>query len=333
MAIFRCNKCGHIREVGIDYIGKSVKCPECEQITIIHDTVTFIKAVIKKYQAQSQELQSLKKASSTNDLRNQGAENISFEEIDIHNTNALAQANNLEPIYQWFEKRKVQIQFKPDAVDTTGFFDEIALRLGNDFDVLSSVSNQLKYGQNKGFSNIKIDVSKKTPQEILKVTAFCRELYDYSFVAKYFYQKKEKVIRLTLQTAPKIREFFNGLWMEWFTLMKLLHFFREKKIAPACTRALEISFNDNNSNELDLFILTEKNVPICIECKSGEFRQDIDKYLSLRKRLDISKKQFILCVFGLSDEQAKGMTSMYDLTFVNETSMIEHIENVIWHKS
>lgn len=115
--------------------------------------------------------------------------------------------------------------------------------------------------------------------------------------------------------------------------MKLLHFFREKKIAPACTRALEISFNDNNSNELDLFILTEKNVPMCIECKSGEFRQDIDKYLSLRKRLDISKKQFILCVFGLSDEQAKGMTSMYDLTFVNETSLIEHIENVIWHKS
>jgi phage FluMu protein Com len=329
MAIFRCNKCGHIREVGFDYIGKSVKCPECEQITTIYDTVTFIKAVIKKYQTQTKELENLKQESSNNDLENQSAENISFEEIDLHNTNVLAQANNLEPIFQWFKKRNVQVQFKPDAADTTGFFDEIAIRLGNDFDVLSHVSNQIKYGQNKGFSSIKIEISKKTPQDIQKVTSFCKELYDYSFVAKYFYQKKEKVIRLTLQTAPRIREFFNGLWMEWFTLMKLLHFFRKKKIAPACTRAMEISFDGNNSNELDLFILTENNVPLCIECKSGEFRQDIDKYLSLRKRLDINKNQFVICVFGLSDEQAKGMTSMYDLTFVNETSMIDHIEAVL----
>ena len=111
--------------------------------------------------------------------------------------------------------------------------------------------------------------------------------------------------------------------------MKLLHFFREEKVAPACTRALEIFFSENNSNELDLFVLTEKNVPVCIECKSGEFRQDIDKYLSLRKRLDISKNRFIICVFGLSNEQAKGMTSMYDLTFVNESSIIDHIKAVI----
>ncbi|MCJ7601755.1 MAG: hypothetical protein MUO63_09685 [Desulfobulbaceae bacterium] len=330
MAIFRCNKCGHIREVGIDYIGKSVKCPECEQITTIHDTVTFLKALIKKYIAQNKELQSLQQESSKNNLENQFAENISFEEIDIHNTNALAQANNLEPISQWFEKRKVKVHFNPDSADTTGFFDEIALKLGNNFDVLSCVSNQIKYVQNKGYSSVKIEVSKKNPQDIQKVTAFCKELYDYSFVAKYFYQKNDKVIRLTLQTAPRIREFFNGLWMEWFTLMKLLHFFREKKIAPACTRALDISFNGGNSNELDLFILTENNVPVCIECKTGEFRQDIDKYLSLRKQLDISKNQFVICVFGLSNEQARGMTSMYDLTFVNESSIIDHIDTVIY---
>ena len=41
------------------------------------------------------------------------------------------------------------------------------------------------------------------------------------------------------------------------------------------------------------------------------------------------KNQFIICVFGLSQEQAKGMTSMYDLTFVNETSLIQHIQTVV----
>ena len=111
--------------------------------------------------------------------------------------------------------------------------------------------------------------------------------------------------------------------------MKLLEFFSEQKIAPACTRGLEIIFTEGNSNELDLFCLTEKNVPICIECKSGEFRQDIDKYLALRKKINIKKNQFVICVFGLSQEQAQGMTSMYDLTFVNETSLIQHIQTVV----
>ena len=56
MAIFRCNKCGHIREVGSDYIGKSVKCPKCENSATIHDTVAFINALIKKYITQTKEV-------------------------------------------------------------------------------------------------------------------------------------------------------------------------------------------------------------------------------------------------------------------------------------
>jgi len=82
-------------------------------------------------------------------------------------------------------------------------------------------------------------------------------------------------------------------------------------------------------NELDLFLLTEKGVSICIECKTGEFRHDIDKYLSLRKQLNIEKKYFVICVFGLSQEQTQGMTSMYELTFVNENNLIDHIQTVI----
>jgi phage FluMu protein Com len=329
MAIFRCNKCGHIREVGNDYLGKSVKCPRCEQITTIHDTITYLKALIKKHIAQSKELQNLRQDSSGNDSVNEIAENITFEEIDIYNTNILTHANNLEPVLQWFEKRKIEIYANPDTVDTTGFFDEIALLIGENYNVLNVVTNQIKYLQNKGYTNVKIELSKKEPREIQQITSFCKALYEYSFVAKYYYQKKDKVIRLALQKAPKIREFFNGIWMEWYTLMKLLEFFREQKVAPACTRGLKISFTGGNSNELDLFVLTEKKVPICVECKTGEFRQDIDKYLSLRKQLNINKNQFVICVFGLSQEQAQGMTSMYDLTFVNETSLIQHIQTVV----
>jgi predicted nucleic-acid-binding Zn-ribbon protein len=315
--------------VGSDYIGKSVKCPKCGNTATIHDTIAILNALIKKHITQTEELHKLRKELTNDNSDQETTENFLFEDIDIHNTNIFTQDNNFAPIIEWFEKQNIQIQINPEAVDTTGFFDEIALLLGNNFSVLNLVSNQIKYIQNKGYSNVKIELSKKNQKETEQITSFCKTLYDYSFVAKYYYQKKDRIIHLTLQTAPKIREFFNGIWMEWFTLMILLKFFHNKKISPACSRNLNISFSRGNSNELDIFFLTEKNIPICIECKSGEFRQDIDKYLSLRKQLNIGKKQFIICVFGLSQEQAQGMTSMYDLTFVNENTLIDHIQTAI----
>lgn len=329
MAIFRCNKCGHFREVGNEYIGKSVKCPKCENTATIHDTIAFLNAIIKKHLTQKKELQELRKQLTNDDFDQETTENFSFEDIDIHNTNFFTQENSYAPIIQWFEKRNIQIKINPYAVDTTGFFDEIALLLGNNFNVLNLVTNQIKYIQNKGYENAKIDISKKNKTEIQQITSFCKTLHDYSFVAKYQYQKKDQIIRLTLQTAAKIREFFNGIWMEWFAFMNLIEFFREKKLTPSCSRNLEIAFSGGKSNELDIFFLTEKNIPIYIECKTGEFRQDINKYLSLRKQLKLSKSQFILCVFGLSQEQAQGMTSMYDLTFVNENTLINHVQTVI----
>lgn len=326
MALFRCNKCGHIREVGNDYIGKSANCPKCDQITAIYDTTAFVKALILKHITLNNKLQELRKKYVK---RNDVVESDSIEEIDIYNTKALTQADRYESILQWFEKRNIQVQVNHEAIDTTGFFDEIALSIGGNFSVLRFVSEHIKYIQNKGYANVKLDVSRKSPEEIKQITVFCKEMYDYSFVAKYYYQKKDKIIRLTLQTAPKIRDFFNGIWMEWFTLMRLLEFFRDQKINASCMRSLNITFPNGVSNELDIFFVTKNNIPVCIECKSGEFRQDIDKYLKLRKQLNIEKNQFVVCVFGLSQEQAQGMTSMYDLTFTNEVNLINHIERII----
>lgn len=328
MAIFRCNKCTHIREVERDYIGKSVKCPKCKNPSKVHDTIAFTNALITRNTSQTLELNELR-GGSVKEMLDSKDENLEFEDIDVQNTSIFTQENSFSPIAEWFDNKNITANIDPSAVDTTGFFDEIALLLGKNFEVLSPVSNQIKYIQNKGYSNVKIEVSKKSEKETKQIKAFCKELYNYSFVSKYHYQKKEKIIRLSLQSAPKIKRFFNGIWMEWFALIELLKFFNDNQIIPACGRSIEVSFANGGCNELDLFFLMNGEVPICIECKSGEFRHDIEKYLSLRKRLKMKKEQFIVCVFGLSSEQAKGMTSMYELTFVNENTLIEHVSTII----
>ncbi len=331
MALFRCNGCGHIREVGDTYLGKAVKCPKCKNSAHVHDTTTFVRAIVGRFLALKEQLAELQSAPSNEsaDLLVEDAIGTSFADVDVQNTNILTAESNLAPLTKWFEERQIGVEFDPSAADTTGFFDEIALMMGRDYALLSNVTQQIKFAQFKGFSSVKLSIAKYSKDELAKIKQFCGELHDYSFVAKYTQDKSDPIIWLTLQTAPTIRDFFDGLWMEWYVLITLLEFFASNKRAAACARSAKVTFRSGKSNELDVFVLSSNGTPLCIECKTGEFRHDIDKYLSLRKQLGLAKAEFVLCVFGLSTEQAVGMTSMYDLTFVNELTLMEHVSSLL----
>ena len=65
------------------------------------------------------------------------------------------------------------------------------------------VSNQIRYAQRRGFSAAKIKLSKSDEDVIAALTNFCRALHQYSFVAKYFYNRDDRIAWLTLQTRAK----------------------------------------------------------------------------------------------------------------------------------
>jgi len=328
MALFRCNKCNHIREVSNNYIGKSVKCPQCKTVAPIHNTVSFVENILKKYVVQHKEIIRLKQ--NDKEEKKQDVQNINeyVELLDIHNTTALTSQKQYESIINWFQHKDIKVDVNHNAVDTTGFFDEIALSLGNQYDILEEVNNQIKYIQKRGYTNVKLPISKKSQADKAIIKNFCKELYDYSFVTKYFFKKQDQIIYLTLQQAPEIINFFNGLWMEWFVLIRLLNFFKENKIPNSCLRSLHITFPNDDTNELDIFFIAN-DIPVCIECKSGEFRAQIDKYSKLRKRLKIDKSQFLLCVIGLDNKQTQGLSGTYDITFVNETNFIQYLQKLL----
>jgi len=292
--------------------------------------VAFIKNVIEKYRSKSLELQQLKQEVSRAEIPEvEVVEETPLEAIDIYNTSALTQKEQYLAIVEWFQKKQIQIEVDQKAIDTTGFFDEVALGLGNQYNLLQEVTDKIKRIQAKGYTNVKLTLTSKSQKEVRAITSFCQQLYEYSFVAKYFYHKKDKIIRLTLQSSPTIKNFFTGEWMEWYVFIKSLEFYRDKKLSISCLRSLIVTFPNEDSHELDVFFLVNNRIPICIECKTGEFRQDIDKYSKLRKRLHLDKAQFLLCVVGLSQEQAQGLTAMYDITFVNENNFLQYVEKLI----
>jgi len=327
MAIFRCSKCGYVREVPNQYIGKAVKCPVCQQVASVYNTVVFVKAIIQKYLQMRTELQNLQQPATPSKVVAEPW--LETTNIDIFNTTIMTEKQQYEPIVNWFAAQQIEIKVDEEAVDTTGFFDEVAVKLGDNYTLLKLLTDKIKRIQQKGYTNVTLDMSHYSQEDKSFIKKFCKELHEYAFVAKYFDKRNEDKIHLVLQTAPAIVDFFKGVWLEWFAFMKLLAFCHEQKISFSGLRSFTIHFPDNDKNELDTFFLVNKLIPVFVECKSGEFRPFIDKYTNLRQRLNIDKAHFLMLVAGLSDEQTQGLTSMFDITFVNEKTFIQHIAKLL----
>lgn len=329
MAIFRCNKCAHLQEQSDGQVGETIPCPKCGNQAPVYNTMFFIARLLDKYFDGQREIARLKlPAENAGAVRTAIPSPPSTDEIDLFNTDQLASDFQHGPIYDWFRHKQIKVQANMRGVDTTGFFDEVAVSIGSNMGVLKEVLERIRWAQQKEFSSITIHLDKKSPEDAQAISSFCQQLYDFSFVAKCFHNRPENNVRLILQTAPTIRDFFNGEWLEWYALMICLQYAKERNKRFSCARNLSISLQNNDSYELDVFMLINGDIPICIECKTGEYRQNIDKYLTLRKRLGLNSKNFVMCITGLGDETAKGLSAMYDLTFVNERNLAAHLSRL-----
>lgn len=331
MAIFRCKKCNHLREVSNDCIGRSVRCPMCKEVGQIYDTVEFVTKLLGKYLQlykefrQLQLQQEIPAIASDVTTPQAVAESIEF---DIHNTTEMTKSAQYEPIVTWFEQKQIQVNVDHKAVDTTGFFDEVAVQIGDQYDLLKDMLDKIKRAQKNGYTNATVNLANESQKTRTKIIQFCKELHEYSFIARYYHDKKASKLHLTLQTAPAIVNFFNGEWLEWFVFMKLLAFFREKKMTCSGLRSFTINFSNEDVHEIDVFFLINGSLPVFIECKTGEVNSFIEKYSKLRKRLHLEKSNFLLLGMGLNDQQTQGFNSMYDITFVNERNFVSYVSGL-----
>jgi hypothetical protein len=336
MGIYRCNSCGYLSEVANDGVGSSIACPKCGRSNTVYDTTFFVRKLLEKYfalrtahKALQAELDNPQPEQAAQPQETAPAADTTLEGVDLHNTDLLSTGDQHRPIEDWFAAKQIAVKLNCAAIDTSGFYDEAAIEIGSDLELYKPLLDQIRYAQGRGFTQLNLPLDKRSQKEGQALVAFCRKLYEYSFLGRFSYQKVERNLRLTLQSSPQIRDFFAGEWLEWFALMQILALCQERRIAFSCARNLHVVFPNEDLHELDLFWLINAERPVCIECKTGEFRPLINKYSGLRKRLGLSKESFVLCVAGLPNEQASGLTSMYDITLTNELGLKAHLASLV----
>lgn len=284
---------------------------------MVYGTVFFVEEIVKRLAVASRELQLLKAASA---------------ELPTASSNAPLVASTSDPegpIKRWFADRKIEAQFDPALSDTSGFFDDTAVKIGDDYGLFAELIDRVRFAYRKSHTNVTLELGQLSQKDGQTVTQLCRWLYDHTFFSRFHYQKPEKIVRLTLQSAPAIRQFFEGGWLEWYALMAVQEAAQSRHPLQASARGVKVSFPNEDLHELDVVCLPGDNTPICIECKSGEFRRDIDKYLRLRKRLDIPRQRFLILSPELTQEQAEGLSAMYELSFVNLNTLKPHLQRLL----
>lgn len=329
MPVYRCNKCGHVSESGV--AGTQVSCAVCQAPCSVFDTVFYVQKLIERYAAAMKEIRALQaeeEQAADGDLSEERPtpQEASEGETDTGN---LATAEQHAPIERWLKAKQVEARFDHSNVDTSGYFDEAAQQLGKNQALFGELIQRVTWSYRKSHTGLNIDLTGVAQKDVQALTTLCRQFYSHTLFARYQYQKQEKVIRLSLQTAPKVRQFFEGAWLEWFALLEVIDLFKVKKLGFSCARGVEIQFLNEDLHELDVVVLPSGQNPICIECKTGEFRREIDKYQRLRKRLGVERDRFIICATDISDEQAVSLNAMYDLTFVNLTSLSRHLNSLL----
>ena len=343
MPIYRCNQCGFVSEEASTPIGTQMPCARCGTAATVFGTVFYVEKLVERYFSALREIKALQQpdappaamldASAATQLapepESHAADASSLQDVNLHNTSLLATAEQHAPLQAWFASRQIEAKFDYAQVDTSGFFDDAARMVGKGYALFGELMDRVRFAYRKSHSWVNLELATLPQKDAQAINTLCRQLYSHTFFARYHYQKPEKIVRLTLQTAPTVRQFFDGGWLEWYAFIALIELAQERGVNFSCARGVKVVFPNEDLHELDVVCLPAGKPPICIECKSGEFRSDIDKYLRLRKRLGLDRQHFVICAADLTQEQAAGLTAMYELTFVNLETLAPHLATLL----
>lgn len=326
MAIYRCNSCTLVEEVTAQDQQTIHHCGRCGKPVKVYPTVFFVEQVLQRYASALKQVHAL--TSSTEKIDAPQERTSTGHQIELDTTNLATPAQH-KPLLEWFQTRKIQVKFQYDNVNINGYFDEAARQIAENYNLIFDLLRRIIWSYRKSHFNLNIELARMAQKDAIAIQNLCRDWYQGALFSKYFYQKNEKILRLGLQPALPAKQFFEGGWLEWLALDTVLDNLKHAKSNPiSCARGVKITFANEDLHELDILALFGENI-VCIECKTGEFRSEIDKLIRLKKRMNIPQNQFIILSSQLETDQTTGLSAMYGMTFVNIETLKPHIEKLV----
>lgn len=257
--------------------------------------------------------------------------NQDLDDIDLMQTDYLSGKKQHAPLANYFKTKNIKVIFDYQAVNTNGYYDEAAGMIGDNYPLLERLIRQIAFAYQKNHTGANLDLSKYNQNQTATINKICRDFYNHTLFAKYNHNKQSQKANIVLQHATPIRQFFMGGWLEWCVLSAILSQINSLNVKPkfSCAKGVNIQLANGDKHELDVVFLNHRNELFVIECKTGEYRADLNKYLDLCKKMGISPNQFNLLVTDLNKEQALAMSAMYGMNFISLSGLKDFVKYML----
>src|SRR3546814_1432477 len=115
---------------------------------------------------------------------------------DLSNTELLATEAQHKPLRDWFGARQIDTTADLSAVDTTGYFDEAAMAIGEQHGLLAELIEQVRYAYRQNFSWVKLSLAKHGRADRQRILDFFRQLYGHTLFTRYVVKKQTQDLEL-----------------------------------------------------------------------------------------------------------------------------------------
>lgn len=289
------------------------------------DQAGTLEAILQELRRVTEEIRALRR-----DLRQTGL-GLSPTEIvepvstvgELHSVSIKEAEEAFLSIFDWLSLRNITVKNYKQQESTDAVFDQLATFIGERFDSLRRVHDQIRRNLSTG-SGFTLNLSSRSQEEIANSTQLCTSLYRYAFLSSYRYNKDTKVIYATPQRVGRVINFFTGGWFERFVFLKVTSLLSQNALEYVYLMNPQISLPNGDDFELDLLFLI-KNEPLWLECKTGDYQSYIAKYSDVRPTLTIPKENSILIILGIPDDLTSHLTDLYNITVANENNFLAQV--------
>lgn len=331
MALYRCNRCGHLSEHGDEQIGQHLACPACQADSVVYPTVRFVQTLLERYFAVRRELQQARRDLEA--LRTQtpepadGSGGLSLPmDFDPGNTDLFCSKLQLAPVLDWFRQREIQADLDPRALDTSGHFDAVSAQIGRDYGLLGELVERIRLAQKQEFSFINLDLSRRSPEQAQQLREFCRTLVRCGLIGRSTLHDGDIVVRLPLLKQAAVRRFFDGDWLVWFGMMQTLRHLVGQGIEFSVARDVSVAWPRDDGHTIDLFFLVGGQRPVVLQCRIGDPTLQMERLIHLRDRLGIAPADYLLLACDLTERQVDTLQQRHGLAVVTPQTLAAALE-------
>jgi hypothetical protein len=326
MALYRCNRCGHLSEHGNELAGQRMACPACQTDNAIYPTVPFVQTLLERYFAVRRELRQTQhdlealRTQTPEPADSTGALSLPMD-FDPGNTDLFCSKLQLAPVIDWFRQRQIEADLDPRSLDTSGHFDEISAQIGRDYGLLGELVERIRMAQKQEFSFINLDLSRRSPEQAQQLREFCRTLVRCGLIGRSTLQDGDVVLRLPLVKQPAVRRFFDGDWLVWFGMMQTLRHLVASGIEFSVARDVSVSWPRDDGHVIDLFFLVGGQRAVVMQCRIGDPALQMERLAHLRERLGIVPDDYLLLACDLTDRQVESLQQRHGLSIATPQTL------------